>query len=147
MRVSKIHTKGLAICGSILLTFTSSPAKADLFELLFGDAQKSVLNGTDASRAHDDNIRLLSVNLRDQPLIDIVSAYEIEDDICIEISPVFEALNFPVFIKNGQLQGWLHESSATIDLDLLSRQGFVSGRAVSFAAKDIQKTDLSLIHI
>lgn len=124
-----------------MLTFSNAQAQVDPFAVLFGDTPANVIHGDNSGSAHEDNIRLLALKLRDQPLIDVVSSYEVKDDICVDVIPVFEALNFPISIADGVMSGWIHDAAQTIDINLSTRDGVISGKSVSFSPNDIQQTD------
>ncbi|MEL6686507.1 MAG: hypothetical protein AAFP97_02680 [Pseudomonadota bacterium] len=112
----------------------------DPFDIIFGDGNKGV-TGSPSETAHEDNIRLVSFWLRDFLLIDAATAFETANGLCLQATPVFEALKLPLSIENDQLEGWVGQKSRSVDYSFHSQTGMFDGRAVD--SNDIQATELS----
>lgn len=119
------------LCGvGAELTYAQDP-----FDLIFG-------NGDDAESisptqtAHEDNIRLVSFWLRDFLLIEAATAFETADGLCLDASPVLEALKLPLSIKGDDLTGWVGQKNRDITYNFRSELGILDGKEINSA--DVQ---------
>lgn len=139
-RVFHILKRAIVIVVPLLTVLCPDMAfAADPFTLLFGD-DAALTSPADMRSAHEDNIRLVGVQLRDYPLIDVASAYVIEDGLCLEAEIIFEALKLPLKINNDQLSGWTQSVESAIDMDLVSETGTRNGKVERWAPGQAMKT-------
>lgn len=141
--MGKIGTflRWVALVSSLLLVVAAPEfaMAADPFAILFGE-ELSTTGPSDTRSAHEDNIQLVGVRLRDYPLIDVASAYAVETGLCLEAQLVFDALKLPLRIENDRLSGWVKSDDRTVDMDLESATGTLSGVMETWVPGHAMKT-------
>lgn len=132
MKVNKTTLGKVALTsGLVLLTFFDvSAQEVDPFAAIFGDAPRA-RQSENNNEAHKDNIQVVSMQLRDHDLIDVITGYAISDDLCIEATAVFEALKLPLNISGDRLSGWIGEKNKTVDINLTNGKGTIFDRAIA----------------
>lgn len=126
----------------ILSAFPISAFAADPFAVIFGDEARPKV-GADMRSVHEDNIRLVGVRLRDYPLIDVATAYDVGSSLCLEVQAVLEALGLPLKVERARLIGWVETDTRPVEIDLENVAGSIGLRPIDWTQKDAMKTPQS----
>ena len=89
----------------------------------------------------DDDLLILQLQINDLVLSEGLTAYRIPPGVCLYLSEVTEALDFPISVGADQVraEGWFLHEDRTFVLDLTRNEVLIANRAADFDANRIER--------
>ncbi|MEM7661059.1 MAG: carboxypeptidase-like regulatory domain-containing protein [Pseudomonadota bacterium] len=117
-----------ALAATGCLCFANAQPDDDPFALLFPDeGQPDVSRDI---RAGIDNLQLISMSLRGRQLLEATPAFSIENDLCLPLTVIAEALRFPIDFQEGPniASGWFVSENRNLRIDFETGEFQFNGR-------------------
>ncbi len=89
----------------------------------------------------DDDLLILQLQINDLVLSEGLTAYQIPSGVCLYLSEVTEALDFPISVRVDQVraEGWFLHEDRTFVLDLMRNEVLIANRVADFDANRIER--------
>ncbi|MEO1406446.1 MAG: hypothetical protein AAFV54_08145, partial [Pseudomonadota bacterium] len=117
-----------ALAATGCLCFATAQPGDDPFALLFPDeGQPDVSRDI---RVGTDNLQLISMSLRGRQLLEATPAFSIENDLCLPLTVIAEALRFPIDFHEGPniASGWFVSENRNLRIDFETGEFQFNGR-------------------